>query len=163
MNRKNLMITIALGATATALFVSAGAYAKGQGMMAQQRPSFAELDSDGDGSLSTAEIQARADARFAAMDSNGDGVISADENAAAMAQKAAERAEMRFARLLEWRDADGDGALSQLEMGDNRAERVFSRADANSDGMISAEEYEQALERGPRGGQKRGPGHRQGG
>jgi len=163
MNRKNMIITIALGATATVLVISAGAYAKGQGMMGQERPSFTELDSDGDGSLSIAEIQARANARFAAMDSNGDGVISADENAAAMAEKAGERAEMMFTRLLEWRDSDGDGALSQQEMGNNRAERMFSRADANSDGVISAEEYEQAQERGPRGANKRGPGHRQGG
>ncbi len=118
------------------------------------RPSFAELDADGDGNLTVAEFKAQAAARFAEADTNGDGVLSVEELTAAATARAAERAAIMIARMIEFRDADGDGALSQAEMGGDSGERMFARLDADGDGVISAEEYEQAQERGKRG--KRG-------
>ncbi|MGR3290048.1 MAG: EF-hand domain-containing protein [Paracoccaceae bacterium] len=156
MNRNKWILAITLSAAASAMLITTAANALGQGRNGpgQDRPSFAELDTNGDGSISVAEMQAQANERFNAMDSNGDGVISAEESAAAAATKAGERAEMMFARMLEWRDSDGDGALSQSEIGGNRAEQMFSRLDTDNDGTISAEEYELAMQRGPGKGRK---------
>ncbi|MEE9426776.1 MAG: calcium-binding protein [Paracoccaceae bacterium] len=168
MKRKNLKITIVLGITASAMLVGAVAYAKGPGFgpMHMERPSFTELDADGDGNLSIAEMQAQATARFNGIDTNGDGVISAQESATAAEQHAGQRAEMMFARMLEWRDSDGDGSLSQAEMADTRAEMMFTRLDGDNDGVISAQEYEQAqnhAQRGGRFGHKGFGNHRNGG
>ncbi|MEE9388847.1 MAG: EF-hand domain-containing protein [Paracoccaceae bacterium] len=161
MKRNSIMTSLALGTITAAMLATGAAYAKGQGERGQggkggERPSFSELDTNGDGTVTVAEMQAKAAEKFNQVDSNGDGVISAEENAAAATAKAAERAGMMFTRLLEWRDSDGDGALSQVEMGDGQAEKMFSKLDANDDGVISAEEFEQAKERGPRDGGRRG-------
>ncbi len=154
MKRNKIIVALVAGTTSAALLLGGAAFAKGQGFggRGMDRPSFSELDTDGDGNLSVAELQARATARFEEMDANGDGVISAEESVAGASAKAGERAGMMFTRLLEWRDSDGDGALSQAEMGDNTAEKMFMRADADGNGMISAEEFEQVQKRGPKGG-----------
>ena len=116
-----------------------------------ERPSFATLDADGDGSLTVAEFKAQADKRFAEVDTNGDGVLSVEELTAHASARAAERTAKMIARMIEFRDADGDGALSLAEMGGDSGERMFGHLDANGDGVISAEEFEQAQERGKRG------------
>jgi len=118
-------------------------------------PAFSELDADGDGKLSVAEVLDFGAAKFAKTDSNGDGVISADEFTAAAAARAAQRAGAVFSRMLEWRDLDGDGALAPAEMSDRRGEKMFLRLDRNRDGVVSADEYDKALERRSGG---RGPG-----
>lgn len=154
MTTKTWIVALVVGATATAALFPVSAIAKGPGAggMGSDRPSFSELDANGDGSLTIAEVQANATGRFAEMDANGDGVITADEIAARAAEQAEMRATERFARMLEWRDSDGDGALSQVEMGDNRAEKMFSRLDKDGDGVVSAEEFEMAQKRGQRDG-----------
>jgi hypothetical protein len=121
----------------------------------ENRPSFEELDTNSDGSVTVAEIKAHMAARFAQQDANGDGVLSSDEMVAAMAAKMAERMAQGVDRMIEWRDTDGDGALSQAEMGGGKGERMFEHADADGDGAISADEFEKAGKRtGPRNGQK---------
>ena len=61
------------------------------------------MDTDRDGALSRAEVQAAADRRFGLLDANHDGRITADEFRA--------RALARFDR----RDANRDGRLDQTE------------------------------------------------
>lgn len=123
-----------------------------------EMPTFEELDANGDGAVTTDEInaamQARADARFAEMDTDGDGALSAEELVAqADADRAARMAE-RIAGHIEKADTNGDGLLQPDEVGarsEDRsgpgAERMFERFDADDNGSLSAEEFAQALER----------------
>ena len=123
------------------------------------RINFEEVDTNGDGFLSQAELEAHGAARFATADTNGDGVLSADELQAAMEARAADRAKRGSEKMIERMDANGDGVLSQDEMkprGDRTA-RMFERLDKDGDGQISKEEFEAAREkmRDGRKGKKR--------
>lgn len=101
---------------------------------------FAELDTNGDGTISAEEFAAGAN-RFARADTNGDGLLTAEELAAAGEERAAHRAERMIARL----DQNGDGALSEDEITSRRdPSRMFDRLDANDDGAVSAEEFADA-------------------
>ena len=90
------------------------------------------------------------DKMFEATDANSDGVISKAEFL--------ERPEKRFAEI----DADGNGEITREEIDSLKAEikekldgrdfsgrgdRVFGRADANSDGVISKAEFLEQSER----------------
>lgn len=123
----------------------------GPGMM--ERPTFAELDADGDGQVTTAEMDAYGKARFDEADTDGNGTLSAEEMAARVEQKMHERMAQGAAERLRVMDEDGDGALSYDEMAGARSGRMFRRIDADGDGSISADEYAAVEEmRGPRGG-----------
>lgn len=105
-----------------------------------------EFDTDGDGKVTAAEIEAHRAARFAELDTDGNGQVSRDEFMAHAAAKASERAAEMFERL----DADGDGTLSRDAIeamggrGGPDAERLIARFDADGDGAISAEEIDSA-------------------
>jgi len=137
------------GAILVAGGVSAGAALAqgpmgGPGMGMHQRPAFEDLDADGDGQVTQAEMLAHAQARFGAADADGDGRLSLEE----MQAQARARADEMAARMLERMDRDGDGALSFDEMPGQRREsgmeRMFGRADADGDGSLSAEEFQRA-------------------
>lgn len=100
---------------------------------------FEELDTDSNGEISQAELQARGAARFAEADGNGDGFLSAEEIAAAGQSNAARRAE----RMIEHLDANDDGQLSQDELRGRRDPgEMFARLDEDESGGISAEEFQ---------------------
>jgi|GEM_PF-659286 len=153
---KKWITTLTVSAITAALIVPAVSFAKGGGHGAgggqNQRPSFDVLDADGDGNLTVAEFRAHAMGSFADHDLDGDGLLTAQEMGEAAAGRASERAATKIARMIEFRDANGDGALSSDEMAGNAGERIFGRMDADGDGVISAEEFEQAQNQGPRGG-----------
>ncbi|MGV6818896.1 MAG: EF-hand domain-containing protein [Parvularcula sp.] len=121
-------------------------------------------DTNGDGIVSRAEMEASVDARFEQSDSDGDGYVSQDE---AQAQRRA-RMEERRAKMKERRkerehrgprgghpghpqpmwdevDADQDGRLSRDEMSANAARR-FDRADTNGDGQVTRDEMRAQME-----------------
>ena len=79
---KRLIIVPMLGAAA--LFAATSAFAYGGD---HHRPTFQELDKDGNGVLTLDEVtsaaQARATARFNKLDANHDGQVTQDEIAAA--------------------------------------------------------------------------------
>ena len=121
---------------------------------------FSELDADGDGLVTQAELDAHREARFADVDTDGDGAISLEEFTEHAAMRSSERAAQMFARL----DADGDGVLSRdvLEARGGRgpgAGAMIERLDADGDGAVSEEEFAAMKERfgerrGPRGGHR---------
>ena len=120
-----------------------------------ERPSFSDLDVDGDGVITAADIDALREARFAALDGDGDGEVTREEFAAASRIDAGNRADQLFDRL----DADGDGVLSrdvleQRERGPNS--RIIERFDADGDGGLSEAEFEEVRARMSEGIGKRG-------
>lgn len=122
-------------------------------------PSFEELDANGDGAISDAEIAAFHDARFAEFDTDGDGSLSEAELTAMAEAHAAERAAKGVARMIKRHDENGDGVLSADELPQPDGSRMFARVDADDDGVISAEEFEAAAEkRAERGGKRGGHG-----
>lgn len=147
-----LMAAMIAGFSLTALDASAA----GRGEQ-RERPDFATLDTDGNGALTVAELEAAHGARFNAMDTDGDGAVSLEELTAASSERMAKRAE----RMLSHMDKNDDGVLQADEMkprGAN-AERMISHADSNDDGEISQEEFDAMGEkRGERGGHG-GKGH----
>lgn len=155
---KKWMSVFTVSAIAASAIVPATSFAKGPGQGGgqgqHQRPSFEMLDADNDGNLTVAEFRARAMERFAEHDLDGDGLLTADEMTQAAAARASERAASMIARMIENRDADGDGALSAEEMAGNKGAKIFGKMDADGNGVISAEEFEQAQNLGPRGNRK---------
>lgn len=114
-----------------------------RGMGGMHDVDFETLDSNGDGKITKAELEARGAARFAKLDTDGDAAVSAAELEAHLQERAKDNA----ARMMEKLDADGDGKLTQAEMESRRHRgggRMFSRMDANDDGAISKEEFDAA-------------------
>ncbi|MEM7718234.1 MAG: EF-hand domain-containing protein [Pseudomonadota bacterium] len=141
MDKNTMKILLA----STLVVLGAGvAYAQDRG---EERPSFETLDVDGSGEITTEDLTTLRDQRFAEIDGNGDGSISQDEFIAAQAARTEERATRMFDRL----DADGDGTLSRDVIENGRrgdfGERMLTRLDADNSGGISAEEFEEAQAR----------------
>ncbi len=97
---------------------------------------------------------------FEALDTDGSGVVTLEEFQAALEDPRAAQREQMVARLMQEADADGKLDEDALRNGltayaEERREarrasmqaRMFGRIDANSDGVISAEEYEAFLNR----------------
>jgi hypothetical protein len=118
-------------AVSLALFSAAPALADGN-------PDRPRLDTNGDGSVDLAEIQAaRPDftaEKFRAVDGNGDGLLSRDELRAAHG-----KARAMFSRI----DQDGSGGVSLSEMQAHRSgatQEDFAKLDTDGNGQLSAEE-----------------------
>ncbi|MFV0359054.1 EF-hand domain-containing protein [Tropicimonas sp.] len=155
------MTRIVLLSTAivTGLIAAGSASAFGWHFGPGDRPGFEQIDADGDGRITPAEMQAypaahRA-ARFRAADADGDGRITAQEMTAAIQVERADREARIVQSMMARLDTDKDGAVSEAEMAAaapmrnaNRGERFLARFDADKDGAISVEEFaaaEQAL------------------
>jgi len=111
---------------------------------------FEELDADGNGEITQAEMTAHKAERFKAADSDGDGKLTAEEMQA-MAQK---RMAKRTDKMIKRFDKDGDGALSESELPQRGGHGdMFKHMDKDASGGISKEEFEQA--RKHRGGKHR--------
>ncbi len=106
------------------------------------RPTFQELDSNGDGSLTGGEMQAHFNARFDEADANGDGQIDKDELRTRMQERANKNFDKRVDKMFKRRDANGDGQLSRDEMQPKRMAGMMERADTDGDGAVSQAEFE---------------------
>jgi Ca2+-binding EF-hand superfamily protein len=97
---------------------------------------FARFDTDQDGRITLEEFEASRKDRFANADQNSDGSISRDELIAAIVARASDRAETVAERMFSRLDADDDGLISADEIPADRAATLFARLDANGDGSI---------------------------
>ncbi|MEC7421733.1 MAG: EF-hand domain-containing protein [Pseudomonadota bacterium] len=120
----------------TILALSAAALAlTGTTAIAQYRGAGHNADTNGDGTVTLAEMQSQSAERFARMDANGDGVLDAQDRAA--------RGEAMFARA----DTNGDGELTIAEMQAAREARKAERPERG-------DRPERAERRGKRGGDR---------
>jgi len=133
------VVVIALGAAAPAMANSHKV--KGE------RPTFEQLDTNGDGSLSKAEMTAQIDARFAKVDTNGDGALTAQELVARAPEDKKERATKRADRMIKRNDANNDGKLTRDEMPRRNIDRMFKKVDADNNGAISKAEFDAVKEK----------------
>ena len=106
---------------------------------------FDSLDSDADGLVTQAELDAHRAAMFTAADTNSDGALDAEELAARQLARFNDRLADRTARMIEARDANGDGLLQPEEMADGPSGRMLARIDTDNDGAISLAEAEAAV------------------
>lgn len=106
---------------------------------------FDGIDTDSDGKLTVAELEAHRAAMFTASDADGDGMLSAEELSARQLARFTESLAERTARMIENRDNNGDGSLSLAEMDEGPGQRYFARIDSDNDGAISKAEAEDAL------------------
>lgn len=144
-----------------------------RGGMRGPQISFAELDANGDGSISAEDLTARANERFTTADADGNGSLTLEEltnagvarfderyqerlNAAAPGEvpgrpsdaQVLARAEKMASGMLQRADADRNGAVEQSEMAAMPGfERMFDRVDTDEDGAITQAEFDAARER----------------
>ncbi len=128
--------------TFTLAAVAQGSAGEGRGQMWVEK-----LDTNGDGDITRAEVEAHKAARFTGADANGDGAVTIAEfetyAEAEKARRAGERRQRMFARM----DANGDGSISAAEYGEHkmpRMDRMFDRIDSDDDGVITEAEREAA-------------------
>lgn len=105
-----------------------------------------QLDQNGDGQITTAEIEAGAANEALAIDTNGDGLIRVEELIAMHERKRLERITAR----LNAADADGNGNISLAEFANQHTARTL-RLDRDGNGIISEDE-----QRPPRHGARAG-------
>ena len=107
---------------------------------------FAKMDTNADGVVTAAELQARALARWTESDANKDGKVTADEM---KAQCTAHKQE-RFTK----RDTNGNGTLERAEV-QKMPEAVFTKLDTDKSGTLSQAELASGPhkhgDQGPRG------------
>lgn len=107
-----------------------------------------EVDTNGDGRITQAEIDAAVNARFARFDANKDGRLSLDEFQALWA----DLTRPAMVRAFQFMDPDGDASITKAEV-DERFGRLVQRFDRNGDGALSLEDrYGQGSR--PRDGQR---------
>jgi hypothetical protein len=124
-------------------------------------PDFATLDGNADGKVTAEEVTVWRTAQFSAADANADGKLDAQEVTVWMEARRAEREAQMAARMIARMDADGDGALTLVELPGADMPNRLGWLDRNADGAIDAEEFAAMGDRGP-GGPGRG-GHHRGG
>ncbi len=138
MMRPTLVALVVLTTAASAV------HAQGPEGPGRERMSFEAFDTDGDGRITQAEIDALRAARFAEVDTDGDNQVSRDEFIAHSAKQAAERAGGMFDRM----DADGDGMLSR-DMAEQRipGRGILARLDTDGDGVVTEAEFDAMRDR----------------
>lgn len=123
---------------------------------------FELADTDKDGKLTQAEIDAARTQRFDTYDTNGDGKLSLTEFSALFS----EITEPATVRAFQFLDPDGDAEITKEEF-DTPSTRLVERFDRNGDGVLSRDDRPGDFDRGrdsrggygPKDGMRRGPQH----
>lgn len=105
---------------------------------------FADMDADGNGSVSLEEMKAKHAERFAEMDADNSGEVSLEEMQAHHEDKGNKRKGghgNRMAIMFRGLDADGSGGISAAEMAAmHDLDARFGELDSNGDGALSEDE-----------------------
>lgn len=141
-----IALVLSLGVAGVGLGTVASAKMRGAAL-----PAFSDLDTDGDDVISAAEMTAFHSAKFTGADSNGDGFLDLAE-LGAMAKAPGPRRPMPTAeriagmveKLMARADKNGDAVLSRDEVKGPFAHK-FDTVDADSDGVVSAEELQASI------------------
>ncbi|MGB1338545.1 EF-hand domain-containing protein [Planktomarina sp.] len=125
---------------ATSILASAPVMARDHGA---SRPDFSQLDANGDGQITQAEVKAFGATQFAEADTDGDGSLTLEELTARAKADRAKKMGKRAKRMLKRLDSDGNGTIELAEMEEKQGGmRMFDRMDENEDGVISQEEFD---------------------
>jgi hypothetical protein len=141
--RQSMRIALATGTLAVlgSLFLAGTSLAErfGHHRMGMMGPlgheMLSNVDTDSDGALSQAEIDAAVNARFSEFDANADGKLALDEFQALFA----EITRPISVRAFQFLDPDGDAAIAKGEL-DERFGSAVARFDRNEDGLLSPED-----------------------
>ncbi len=139
------VIDALLGTAALAQKGEMGMGGPGEGRGAMLTEMFDTMDADKDGKLTYAEMEAHRKAEFAAADTNGDGVLSPEELSARALARFQEKLGERTQGMLDTMDNDGNGSLSEAEMGEGPGMRNFARIDADNDGFVTRDEIQAGM------------------
>lgn len=134
------------------LMMAVGAMLLVPALASANEDKFKQMDSNGDGSISSAEHTAGAQKMFTAMDANKDGSVTAAEMDAQWAAKKGKDGKMdgmhkmdgmkmSAADKIKEIDTDGDGRISSAEHAAG-SQKMFGKMDANGDGMLTAAEMQ---------------------
>ncbi|MFZ1511855.1 MAG: histidine kinase [Tabrizicola sp.] len=134
-----------LGTAALAQKGEMGMGGPGEGRGAMLTEMFDTMDADKDGKLTYAEMEAHRKVEFAAADTNGDGVLSPEELSARALARFQEKLGERTQGMLDTMDNDGNGSLSEAEMGEGPGMRNFARIDADNDGFVTRDEIQAGM------------------
>lgn len=153
MQRNPALFRFLLAALPLALAGSSAAQGPGN----QPRPVVRALDTDRDGKLSATEIKA-ASRTLLTLDTNGDGQITSDE-LQPRPENAGATADELVKQLMSF-DKNADGVLTPDEL-PARMQSMFQRGDANKDGKLTPDEIRAMASR--QGMPAGGPANREGG
>jgi Ca2+-binding EF-hand superfamily protein len=172
--KKVTLTALAVSIAVSGMGFSSAASAKPRGgQQGPKMPSFEQLDTNGDGVITQAEIDAIGEVKFAESDTNGDGFLNAGELKAQMQARGearregrgdgehkganagevdtelkqsqmAERLDLSVKHMIERADENGDGKLSFDEARPPRSGKMFEHVDADENGQITLEEWEAA-------------------
>jgi Ca2+-binding EF-hand superfamily protein len=104
---------------------------------------FKRMDTNGDGRITSAEHAQSAETMFKQSDADRDGKVSAAECESAQMKHGDKVDKQAAATHLRQVDTDGDGQINSRE-NSTFARNAFARADKNSDGILSEDEFEDA-------------------
>lgn len=117
-------------------------------VMKQAHRRFRIIDANGDGSITSAEAHASADAAYRRWDANGDGSVNASDKREAATQASDSRSQDTGAAIDNFianYDTNGDSVVTRAEYVQVREQR-FATADTNRDGWLSEAEYVKEFE-----------------
>lgn len=153
--KKSVLTVLAVSITVGGLGLATMALANAHG---DKMPGFEAFDTNGDGVITQAEMDAVGVAKFAEMDTNGDGFLDADEmNGQMMARGEGRKGWMRGHGQMGAKGSKGmhgDSEMMQAQQGermDLAIKHMLERADTDGDGKLDADEMKAQMMAGGMG------------